>query len=314
MRKKLMLMVLMLAFLLASALSFSACNFSQFMPYDYQDGMTIFLMDNDDHFRTQFHFVTPLPSNASDTQIIQMDNFFFNTIGQYFGGGTLSRVSRGRLEANPLNTDATNAPNRFVFVFQLVRNRPDGQNYRFDSNLAPVLYAREDRGAFSGTRVVRHQNPLASIAFVDELLTNPQSPFYNHASIALNVMAQLARNRSSIEGGTRAAHAGVFYAEFRGTNEGHVSVMDISFGFMISWHWFLLAGAIAGVVVLLILLFARKGEGRLVKVNRVVAQRFGRIVTIDAAGLPVDEAAVFDELGGINNEHGNKSNDVFEGF
>ena len=310
MYKKFIMFAIAIALLLSFALTLSACNFAQFMQYQHQEGMTILLMDDSDNFRTQFHFVVVLERDASRTEINEMDSFFHTFLNANLDDSVTRPVAQGTQPERPA---FESAGSRILFVYELIRPRGANENYRFDPNFASVIYVNDNEGAFFMARTTRHSNPFSKIDFHNELITDGYSPFYENEDISFIVLMGLARNRSDIEGGRRVALNAVFYAEFMGTDS---EVMQVNTRVMVVWHWFLLAGGIAIVVMVPILIFGKKGGGRLVKVNRIVADRFGRIVTIDAAGMPVNQGEVFEELGAVSgsDENDNKDIDVFEGF
>jgi len=315
MKKKITTLITIFVFtiaLLLLSVTLSACNFDLFLQYQHQEGVTILLMDNSDNFRTQFHFLVPIDDNVQPVRLNEIDAFFYGIIETNFVGDVRNM---GRSEPAPsLLGQPAQQKRRILFVYELTRARDDNElRYRFDSNLVEALGVEDDSRAFFMTRTTRHTNPFIGIDFEDELYNNPISPFYGQArtDIAFNVLVQLLRNRAEINGGERVAYNVVFYAEFRGTAGGlGTDVMEVSFRTMIAWHWFLLAGGIAALVVLLILLIAKKGSGRVAKVQKVVVNRFGQIVTIDAAGMPVNEGEVFEELG----KNTAQDKDVFDGF
>jgi len=58
------------------------------------------------------------------------------------------------------------------------------------------------------------------------------------------------------------------------------------------------------LTVMLILLLAKRGEGNVVPVNRIVVNRFGQITTQNVAGVP-QGGAVFPGFGDNNNNNNN---------
>jgi len=329
MYKKFLVLFAFVIISLFSALSFSACSMALFIPYNHQEGMTILLMEDSSNFRTQFHFLVVLEEDTQRARINEMDNFFRTLLSTNFGAAWTMPSNQGTQPEIPLIVEEGT---RWLFAYDLTRPREAAErSYRFDPAFTSVLYANDDAAAFIMTRTTQHSNPFDNTQIINaakELLNNPVSPFYEDV-IAINSLMALARNRTDIEDGRRIAHNAVFYAEFRGEVNGKagadyqpvfsiISQMQTSFSLMIMWHWFLLGGGIVLVMMVLMMVLSKKRAGKLVKVNRVVANRFGRIVTLDAAGMPVNEGAVFDELGGAGmngaGDKASKADDVFDGF
>ncbi|MCL2555875.1 MAG: hypothetical protein FWE03_02495 [Firmicutes bacterium] len=309
--KKITAAIIFASILLLPVFTLSACNFAQFMQYTHQEGMTILLMDDDNRFKTQFHFAVQFEGDEpSNVAIKLMDDFLFDLLEENLTGNLTRQEPTIIIPAQNVLSDDVDAPARILFIFELERARGN-ENYRFDTNLAPIISANDEPRAFFNSRTTVHTNPFNKIDFHYELINNEISPFYDNEDIAFNTLVALARNRSDIENGQRVAYDAFFYAEFRGNLNDEHKRLKLSFDTMIAWQWFLLAGGITLIIVGGILLLAKKGSGRVVKVNRIVANRFGKIVTIDAAGMPINEGEVFNELG---NDEQKKDVDVFEGF
>ena len=292
---------------------------SQYDYNDFSDSLTLILWEGHEYFSAELHITTRLSPSDVQGQMIE------GVLNESFGGNFTPVLFDGRRHAQ-LGRHLTNeATGTFIYMFEY-RNRKTEEQIEQGVRFDPLLVRRAANtsghdGIFFASREWSYYNPFRHVsdaAQEDDGFNRVYQALNSVFSSApdLNVLVPVFR-RANIEEGRRVVYNVQYFAEFSATAAtiNREARMVTGITVMVPWSWFLLAGLAAVLVIALILLLAKKGEGKVVPVNRIVVNRFGQITTRNVAGVP--QGGVFPEFGpnnGRGNDGGNNDGGVFPGF